>query len=199
MCEFGKILSEGCAGTPRNADRVIAMLRPNCEAPHVHSCAVLGRIFTGLHGSGVESLRFLKLAAQQGDSMGCQELAIALDRGVSGTRDVDGALNWYRSSAEVGNPAGLNVMGALHWHGNLLPRDDVLAAMYFMISQSLGNDVAPRNLEKCMLKLSSAQAEQAEEMASAWSLRIKKSVEEQHEPAVNALEGLQKEMRVVAQ
>lgn len=75
-----------------------------------------------------------------------------LDQGMGGLNaDVEKALIYYRMGEEQGDPDALNNIGSMHFHGDGLPQDFVLARDYFERAVAGGCPAAMNNLGRMYL------------------------------------------------
>ena len=124
-------------------------------------------------GDGGE-MRWLRLAATQGDAAAQFRLAIAYSFGRGVPEDDAEAARWYRLSAEQGYAAAQYHLGAAYAGGRGVGQDDVQAHMWFNLAASR----APREILRDMFRgnrdevartfLSPDQRAEAQRLAREW-------------------------------
>ena len=125
-------------------------------------------------GDGGE-MRWLRLAATQGDAAAQFRLAIAYSFGRGVPEDDAEAARWYRLSAEQGYAAAQYHLGAAYAGGRGVGQDDVQAHMWFNLASVSGEtkkaSVNRDNIEK---KMSRLEIQEATRLAREWLRKHKK-------------------------
>jgi TPR repeat protein len=100
--------------------------------------SVLGNIYYegqgGVSKDVVEAMRWYKLSATQGNSIGQNDLAVMYKTGLSVKKDIAEAVRWYKLSAMQGDPFGQFNLGILYEQGKELPKDEGQAARWYSLA-----------------------------------------------------------------
>ena len=104
-----------------------------------------------LNGQGVpkdenESVRWFRLAADQGDAPAQGNLGYAYHVGRGVSKDEREAARWYRLAADQGDAAAQGNLGGLYAGGNGVPKDEREAVRWFRLSADQGHAWAQFNL-----------------------------------------------------
>jgi TPR repeat protein len=124
-------------------------LRRAGTAGDIDSQCALG--FASFTGRGVEqdaseSLRWYRLAAEQGHPGAQYVVAIMCGAGFGQTKDDAKAVNWCRQSAEQGDADAQHEIGIMYSMGTGVPKDDVQAVIWWRKSADQGNAGAQNDL-----------------------------------------------------
>ena len=134
-----------------------------------HNLGVMYENGTGVPQDYKEAVRLYRLAAAQGLAEAQNNLGAMYERGRGVPQDYKEAVRWYRLAAAQGNAKAQNNLGVMHERGQGVPQDYARAYMWFNLSaaSSSGEDgkLAINNRNKAAAKMTSAQIEQAQEMA----------------------------------
>ena len=66
-------------------------------------------------------------------------------------KDAEEAFQWFQKSAELGNPAAVNMVGRCYMDGNGVEQDQEKAFQYFQKASEAGDESAMFNLADCYL------------------------------------------------
>ena len=120
-------------------------------------------------GDYATALRLWSPLAAQGYAEAQNNLGVMYENGTGVPQDYKEAVRWYRLAAAQGNAKAQNNLGVMHERGQGVPQDYARAYMWFNLSaaSSSGEDgkLAINNRNKAAAKMTSAQIEQAQEMA----------------------------------
>ena len=97
----------------------------------------------------VESVKWAKLAAEQGNADAMWVLALAYEHGRGVDEDVDSALKYYEQGAELGNAACQHSLGCYYLSGENLKNDNKKAFDLFQRSAAQGYGLAMKDLGRC--------------------------------------------------
>ena len=89
-----------------------------------------------------EGLRWLRRAAQSGNTYAAYRLGKEYLTGEHVPKSTDKAAGCFRSSAEQGNPFAQYMLGKLYLEGKCVPRDQEQAVQWFWRSAAQGNRYA---------------------------------------------------------
>jgi TPR repeat protein len=79
------------------------------------------------------------------------------------------AVKWIRKAAEQGHHSAFRVLREMYWQGSGLPRDDVLAYMWWRIAAKHGDKEGERLCRMAAAKMIPTQVSEAEKMAQEWT------------------------------
>lgn len=107
-------------------DAALAIWGPLAQDGHAAAQARVGLCFNG--GLGVDldpalAVRWFLLAADQGDVVGCRELAHACFRGAGIPEDPARAAKLYQQAADQGDPAAMDMLSWMLIEGDVIPSD----------------------------------------------------------------------------
>jgi TPR repeat protein len=96
-----------------------------------------------LYGDGFvqdygEALKFLTLAAEEGNAAAMLHLAEMLERGVGVPSDVTGAIIWYTRVAELGGASAQLALGRIFSRGVGIPVDVAAALKWYSAAGASG-------------------------------------------------------------
>ncbi len=94
-----------------------------------------------------EAERWCRKAAEDGDALAQDALAIIYRRGEGVIPDDVEAVRWYRKSAEQGYPQAQYDLGYMYYYGYGVPEDRGKAKYLFLDAARKGNEDAKRALE----------------------------------------------------
>lgn len=114
-----------------------------------------------------KAIEWYKMAADQGSDMGQLYLGnlYLQGKGEGFARNPFMAAKYFSLAAHQGNPKAQNMLGFLYATARGLKRDRVMALMWFMIAEDLGEPKAPGNVKKEASQLSEEERALAAEMA----------------------------------
>jgi TPR repeat protein len=130
----------------------LAELRRAADGGHSDAQYVCGRILrecAAFEDTGA-STRYMKLAADSGNSYGEMGYARALDFGYGVARDDDEAFVYYERAAAHGNARGQNGCGYCLEFGKGVQRSPERAAEYYRSGAEQGNAAAMNNFGLCL-------------------------------------------------
>ena len=83
-------------------------------------------------------------------------------------QDSTAAVMRYRDAAERGEPGAQYKLGAMYQSGKGMPRDDVMAYVWFNLAASAGNLEALEGGEAVARRLTAAQMTEAQRLVRDW-------------------------------
>ena len=89
-----------------------------------------------------EGLRWLRQAAQRGNTYAAYRLGKEYLTGKHAPKSGENAVHWFRLSAKRGNPFAQYMLGKLYLEGKAVPRDQEQAVQWFWRSAAQGNRYA---------------------------------------------------------
>mgnify|MGYP006176940495 CR=1 FL=1 len=95
-----------------------------------------------------EAFRWIRLAAERGSPLGAASLGVMYANGRGTPVDYGESRRWYLESARRGSAAGFYGIGVLHANGQGVARDPVEALAWFLVSATLGDERAPREVDR---------------------------------------------------
>jgi TPR repeat protein len=127
-------------------------LRRAADSGHSDAQYVCGRILRECptFEDASASTRFMKSAADNGNSYGEMGYARALDFGYGVGQSDEEAFAYYRRSAEHGNARGQNGCGYCFEFGKGVQKDLAIAAQYYWLGAEQGNGPAQGNFGLCL-------------------------------------------------
>jgi TPR repeat protein len=121
----------------------ISELKHAADSGHSDAQYVFGRILRDGPGLGfenaIESTRYMKLSANQGNSYGEFGYGRALIHGYGIMQNECEGFAWYESSALHGNARGQNACGFSFWNGKGVKKNLFRAAAYYKLGADQGN------------------------------------------------------------
>ena len=96
-----------------------------------------------------ESVKWAKLAADQGNAGAMWVLALAYEHGRGVDKNADIALEYYEKGAELGNAACQHSLGCYYAGGNYLKKDNEKAFELFQKAAAQGYGLAMKDLGRC--------------------------------------------------
>ena len=106
-----------------------------------------------------------RLAATQGDAEAQYNLGLMYDKGQGVVQDHKEAVKWYRLAAAQGDAKAQNNLGVMYDLGQGVIQNYVRAHMWFNLSASNGDTEASKYRDEVAAKITSAQIQQAREIA----------------------------------
>ena len=97
---------------------------------------------------------------------GIHSLAVDLELGRHGPADYVRAAEAYRKAAVLGLPFAQNDLGRLYETGRGVPRDPIVAHMWYLIAARNGDEVLRQNRDQSARHLSTDELAQAEALAN---------------------------------
>jgi len=89
-----------------------------------------------------EAIKWYRLAADQGNANGQNNLGVMYEDGKGIPKDYAEAAKWYRLAAEQGNANGQYNFGNMYAFGQGVLQDNVMAHMWYNIASANGHDKA---------------------------------------------------------
>jgi hypothetical protein len=142
-----------------------ALARTASAGPYEEADAAYAR------GDYPEALRIYRVLATQGVAAAQFNLGVMFDFGQGVGRDPAAAVRWYREAAAQGHGGAQFNLGGLYFEGVGVPQDRLRAYMWFTLGATAGAPGASRNRNIVGRILSTAELEQAQEMARACQRR----------------------------
>lgn len=94
----------------------------------------------GVEQDYVEAVKWITLAAEQGNSFAQNSLGLAYYNGEGVVQNMLQATKWYTMSAKQGNPIAQHNLGWMYYDGKGVAQDYVLAHMWVNIAAINGAD-----------------------------------------------------------
>jgi len=169
---------------------VIRLIAPYAEAGDVRAQFMLGSLLESGQGTQVDfvaAAAWFRRAAEQGDVAAQARLGRmlagfssneAFNTGLA--KNDSQALFWLRKAAEGGEPSAMSALSVMYLNGRSVPRNLVLARMWNILAQQLG-DYQARLWDQNFADVTSArETEEAARRAAEWLKQRKISI---HDPA----------------
>lgn len=123
--------------------------------------------FKGVERNDAEAVRWLRLAAEQGQALAQFDMGELHRTGRGVAKDEVAAVNWFRRSAMQGNAFGQSNFGSAHClgFGELKP-DKVLCAMWLKLSAAQG--FQPEKLRDAESRMTAQEIAEATRLAREW-------------------------------
>jgi len=140
--------------------------RPLAEQGHGEAQFKLGVMYLNGHGvtrNSAEAWKWWRKAADQGHA-GAQNVSGLLLGGMN----YGEAAKWYRKAAEQGNTDGQNMLGFSYKLGAGVPRDYVMAHMWFNLSSAQGRKSAAKSRDALTKLMTPDQIAEAQRLAREW-------------------------------
>jgi hypothetical protein len=112
------------------------------------------------------AVKWLTLAAEQGNARAQNNLGGMYDNGRGVTQDDKTAVKWYTLAAEQGVAEAQFNLGLMYADGQGVPQDYVRAHMWLNIAALNGQDPKPREL--VAKQMTPSQVEKAQNLAREW-------------------------------
>ena len=168
-------------------------VRPCAEQGDAEAQYRLGRMYA--IGSGslpedfVESVRWYRLAAEQGHGGAQTSLGFRYRYGRGVPEDDVEAVRWFRLASEQGNAEAQYSLGTLYAGGEGVPEDHVRAYMWFNLAAAQGNEDAESGKAGIERRMTREQIAEAQRLSTEWYERL----EEAGEDLNVRLEGLRRD------
>ena len=153
-------------------ERAVIELRPLAEQGDADAQEKLGYMYSlggGVPQDTIEATNWWLRAAEQGNATAQWELGLTYSCGeVSAPRNYGKAVKWFRLASEQGLPVAQNSLGEMYRDGNGVPKDYVLAYMWFNLAAAKGNipsEIYRDNLARLMTR---DQIAEAQRLARQW-------------------------------
>ena len=151
-------------------------VRSRAEAGDVPSQAELGFLLTGGGGTlqnclpqdDSESLRWTRLAADQGNTQAQFSLGLAYSGGNGVPEDRVTAVRWWRLAADQGHAAAQGNLGWAYRYGNGVPEDYVTAYMWYNLAAAQGNEYGQENKETLEQQMTRSQISEGQRLSREW-------------------------------
>ena len=115
-----------------------------------------------------EAEKWIRKAAEQGHIGAMVDMA-QLNLFYKPTKDEKTAILWYQKAADRGQPEAQFMIGSYHYSGKQgLPRDNVKAYTWWLLSAAQGHSLAKLMLEKSKDKISKEEISKAKQLAKEW-------------------------------
>jgi TPR repeat protein len=120
----------------------------------------------GVEKNDIESTKWFRLAADQGDPDAMVNLGFHYFVGKGVTKDFKEALKLFRRAAETGNPNALHNLGLMYEKGQGVEKNITLAYMWYIASASNGSGIGFEKELAMQKHLTPAQADTAKKKAT---------------------------------
>ena len=111
-------------------------------------------------------LKWITLAAEQGDAVAQYNLGTMYAKGEGVIQDYQTAAKWFRLAAEQGYAAAQFNLGGMYHQGEGVPTNYVYAYMWFNVSASLGDKPSGERRDRLAKEMTPSQIEEAQDLAS---------------------------------
>ena len=154
----------------RDYATAIIELTPLAEGGDAEAQFLMGLAYSAdsLIQDYAETMKWYRLAAEQGHNGARSNLGWMYHNGKGVPRDDAEAIKWYRLAAEAGDDYAQNALGGMYDYGRGVAEDDVRAYMWYSLSALQGNKDAKSDLEyfdNSFFVMSRKEIAQAKEMA----------------------------------
>jgi TPR repeat protein len=127
--------------------------------------------FRYLFGEGVpqnsqEAVKWYRLAAEQGNADAQLNLGTSYTKGEGVPQNPQEAVKWYRLAAEQGNADAQLNLGTSYSKGEGVPQNDSIAYVWYSVAAAQGGNDAAAARDSRRAKLSPAELEQAQALAT---------------------------------
>ena len=143
-------------------------LQPLAEAGNARAQRFLG----GMHLNGFgtpqdyqQAFSWYQKAAEQGDAQAQRDLGWIYEQGLGLPQDYKQALTWYQKAAEQGNIGAQSQLGLMHHEGKGTPQNFVLGYMWYNISAANGSEVAIKNRDLLLNRMTPAQIQEGQRLS----------------------------------
>jgi len=185
---LGTMFSYG-QGVPQDYAEAMRWYRKSADKGNSDAQAGLGVGYCngqGVPKNYVEGMRWLRLSADQGNADGEYLLGLAYAKGQAVPRDYAEANRWFRKAADQGDAASQSILGFAYLTGRGLSQNtvealkwDILAASQSVASQdnrdaSAFRDLAIKNRDALVSKMSAVQVAEAQKLARDWRPQVTK-------------------------
>jgi uncharacterized protein len=173
----------GCAlaggkGAPKDINAAVDWWQKAAEQGQADAENALGQFY--FHGEDARdtahinyaaSARWLRKAAEQGCPAAMNTMGFLYEHGDGFGQDWDEAVKWYGRAAQLGNAAAEDNLGLMYEEGHGgLPRDEVQAYKWFLLSEQQGNPEGQHDATEFALyhALTPQQFAEAKRLAAAF-------------------------------
>jgi TPR repeat protein len=122
----------------------------------------------GVPQNHTEAVRWLRLAADQGDAEAQSNLGNMYLKGTGIKQSVAEAMRWYRRAADQGLAVAQFNVGFGYVSGQGVLQDYVMAHMWFSLSAGQGSQDAATNRNTIQKMMTPAQIAEAQKLAREW-------------------------------
>lgn len=169
---YNKAAEQGHTASEVSSKKIkddIATLENSAKQGKTDAQVTLGQMYAD--GNGVpqdeeQAFTWYRKAADQGDVKGQCNLGLSYAEGKGVTKDYAQAVAWYRKAAEQGDAEAQYKLGSMYHKGRGVPQSGVDAYAWLIIAASQGYDVAIKNKDFAISRLTQEQQSQAEALAS---------------------------------
>ena len=104
-------------------------------------------------------------AAVQGNARAQRNLGMLYDFGHGVPQDFTKARGWYEKVAAQGDSGAQFTIGLMYNYGRGVPQNNVKAYMWWSLAAAQGNELAARERDKVIMKMTPAQISEAQRLA----------------------------------
>jgi TPR repeat protein len=119
----------------------------------------------------VEAARWLRLAAEAGDSGGQHNFGYLYANGLGVEKDPEQAFFWYQRAAEQGHGLSRAKLGLGYWVGDGTEQDLIRAYMWFELGRIGGDPDTEEALERIAEMLTDEQMAEALRLVEEWRVQ----------------------------
>ena len=161
------VMYENGFGVEADEQEAMRLYRLGGQQEAGSSDAALDQIGFAFDGRAANQMPAAYLpAAERGDTEAQATLASLLLIGPEQTRDLRAAARWYRAAAERGHAVAMANLGLLYMKGWGVPQDYVLGTMWINLAAASGLEHAAKLRDAAAGKLTPAQTNEAQQLAS---------------------------------
>ncbi len=122
----------------------------------------------GVRQNDVEAVKWYRKASAQGVSVAQYRLGVMYDNGWGVPPSDTEAVKWYSDAAEQGHTLAQHDLAFMYVAGTGVARDYVRAYMWLNVAVASGNSLMVKHLASVSGNLTSAQIEDAQQLAREW-------------------------------
>jgi TPR repeat protein len=130
----------------------------------------------GVQQNPVESVKWLRKAAEQDFVKAQYNLGCMYNLGESVSQDHAEAVKWLRKAAEQGYASAQKNLGANYGNGQGVPQSDVEAFVWSSIAAASGDEGAINNRDLAASRLSAEELEMAQKRATELNTEIQQRI-----------------------
>ncbi|WP_449370697.1 tetratricopeptide repeat protein [Thiomonas sp.] len=149
-------------------------LQPLAEQGDAQAQYTLGLIYVigrGVPQDYAMAAYWYRKAAEQGHAGAQFNLGLLYDDGRGVPQNYAKAIQWYRKAAEQGDAKAQALVGLMYEYGRGVLQDYVQAHKWLNIAASNGDEVARKERDKLVARMTPGQIQQAQFLASEWAKR----------------------------
>jgi TPR repeat protein len=122
-------------------------------------------------GDFAEAVRQFRMAADQGNAIGQNNLGLSYLLGEGVPQNDAEAVRWFRMAADQGDALAQSILGAMYADGRGVPQNYAEAYKWYALSAAQGNADAVTFRDAIIDKMTPAQIAEGQRLAAAWRPR----------------------------